>query len=313
MVLLFLCCHPSLSAASQIALTLRAVGGLTTAEIARAFLVSEETVTRRMTRAKRSIRESGVPFALPGPAETSDRLGAVLRVLYLTFNEGYASTIGPNLQRVDLAEEAIRLARSLHAALPEHGEVTGLLALMLLTHARHRARSGPDGELVPMAEQDRRLWDRDAVDEGVGLISAALPWGATGPYQLQAAIAAVHDEAPSAGATDWPQIVALYGVLRQLDDSPVVALDHAVAVSMVQGPEAALGLLEPLADDPRVNATAASMRYTPICSRSRGTSARRGTPTRRPPGWRPIRRSGVTCTGESPRLGEAGGPAPEAR
>jgi len=254
LVLLFLCCHPSLSAASQIALTLRAVGGLTTTEIARAFLVSEETVTRRITRAKRSIRESGVRFALPGPAETSDRLGAVLRVLYLTFNEGYASTIGPNLQRVDLAEEAIRLARSLHAALPEHGEVTGLLALMLLTHARHRARSGPDGELVPMAEQDRRLWDRDAVDEGVGLISAALPRGPTGPYQLQAAIAAVHDEAPSAGATDWPQIVALYGVLRQLDDSPVVALNHAVAVSMVQGPEAGLALLDPLADDPRVNA-----------------------------------------------------------
>jgi len=254
LVLLFLCCHPSLSAASQIALTLRAVGGLTTAEIARAFLVSEETVTRRITRAKRSILDSGIPFALPGPAEASDRLGAVLRVLYLTFNEGYASTIGPNLQRVDLAEEAVRLARTVHAALPGDSEVAGLLALMLLTHARHRARSGPDGGLVPMAEQDRSLWDREAIGEGIGLVSEALPRGPTGPYQLQAAIAAVHDEAPSAEATDWPQIVALYGVLRQLDDSPVVALNHAVAVSMVEGPEAGLGLLAPLADDPRINA-----------------------------------------------------------
>jgi len=254
LVLLFLCCHPSLSAASQIALTLRAVGGLTTAKIARAFLVSEETVTRRITRAKRSILDSGIPFALPGPAEASDRLGAVLRVLYLTFNEGYASTIGPNLQRVDLAEEAVRLARTVHAALPGDSEVAGLLALMLLTHARHRARSGPDGGLVPMAEQDRSLWDREAIGEGIGLVSEALPRGPTGPYQLQAAIAAVHDEAPSAEATDWPQIVALYGVLRQLDDSPVVALNHAVAVSMVEGPEAGLGLLAPLADDPRINA-----------------------------------------------------------
>ncbi len=254
LVLLFLCCHPSLSAASQIALTLRAVGGLTAAEIARALLVSEETVTRRITRAKRSIRDSGIPFAPPGRAETSNRLEAVLRVLYLTFNEGYASTLGPNLQRVDLAEEAIRLARTLHAALPEDSEVTGLLALMLLTHARHRARSGPDGGLVPMAEQDRGLWDRDAVREGIALVSTALPRGPTGPYQLQAVIAAVHDEAPSAEATDWPQIVALYGVLRQLDDGPVVALNHAVAVSMVQGPEAGLGLLHPLADDPRINA-----------------------------------------------------------
>ena len=270
-------------------------------------------MTRRITRAKRSIRESGVRFALPGPAETSDRLGAVLRVLYLTFNEGYASTIGPNLQRVDLAEEAIRLARSLHAALPEHGEVTGLLALMLLTHARHRARSGPDGELVPMAEQDRRLWDRDAVDEGVGLISAALPRGATGPYQLQAAIAAVHDEAPSAGATDWPQIVALYGVLRQLDDSPVVARNHAVAVSMVQGPEAGLGLLEPLADDPRVNADRRfhavrahlfeESRDIGVARDAYEAAARLAT--------NPAQRRYLH--GRIARLGEAGGPAPEAR
>jgi len=254
LILLFLCCHPSLSAASQIALTLRAVGGLTTAEIARAFLMSEETVTRRITRSKQSIKNSGHRFAMPTARELSSRLDAVLRVLYLIFNEGYASTAGANLQRVDLAEEAIRLARTLGAALPEDGEVAGLLALMLLTHARHRARSGPDGTLIPMSDQDRSLWDRDAIREGVDLITAALPRGPTGPYQLQAAIAAVHDEAPSAEATDWQQIVALYRVLLRLDNNPVVALNHAVAVSMVQGPDAGLELLRELESDPRMNA-----------------------------------------------------------
>jgi RNA polymerase sigma factor (sigma-70 family) len=254
LILLFMCCHASLSVASQIALTLRAVGGMTTAEIARAFLTSEETVTRRLTRSKQSIKDSGVPFAMPAAREVSTRLGAVLRVLYLIFNEGYASTVGASLQRVDLAEEAIRLARILRASLSEDGEVTGLLALMLLTHARHRARSGPDGALIPMAEQDRNLWDRDAIHEGVDLITAALPHGSTGPYQLQAAIAAVHDEASSTEATDWQQIVALYGVLLRLDNNPVVALNHAVAVSMVQGPDAGLELLRRLKSDPRINA-----------------------------------------------------------
>ena len=233
------------SVASQIALTLRAVGGLSTAEIARALLASEQTVTRRITRAKQSIKDSGVPFALPPPDQLAGRLDAVLRVLYLIFNEGYASTTGTALLRVDLAEEAIRLTRTLHAALPDDSEVTGLLALMLLVHARHRARTAPDGSLVPMAEQDRSLWDRAAIDEGIALVTAALPRGPTGPYQLQAAIAAVHDEAESAETTDWPQIAALYGVLLRLDDNPVVALNHAVAVSMVAGPRAGLELLQP--------------------------------------------------------------------
>ncbi len=254
LILLFMCCHPSLSVASQIALTLRVVGGLTTAEIARAFLMSEETVTRRITRSKQSIKDSGVRFAMPIARELSSRLDAVLRILYLIFNEGYASTAGPNLQRADVADEAIRLTRTLGAALPEDGEVAGLLALMLLTHARHRARSGPDGALIPMSDQDRSLWDRDAIREGIDLITAVLPRGPTGPYQLQAAIAAVHDEAPSTEATDWQQIVALYGVLFRLDNNPVVALNHAVAVSMVQGPDAGLELLRQLESDPRMNA-----------------------------------------------------------
>ncbi|HEY2055639.1 MAG TPA: sigma-70 family RNA polymerase sigma factor [Solirubrobacterales bacterium] len=250
LVLLFMCCHPSLSPASQIALTLRAVGGLSVTEIARALLTSEGTVTRRITRAKRSIRDSGVPFALP--AGDPGRLDAVLRVLYLIFNEGYAGTTGTELLRVDLAEEAIRLTRTLHALLPDDGEASGLLALMLLVHARHRARTGEDGSLVPMAEQERDLWDRAAIDEGVALITAALPRGPTGPYQLQAAIAALHDEAADAETTDWPQIVALYGVLLRLDDNPVVALNHAAAVSMVDGPRAGLALLEGLEADGRM-------------------------------------------------------------
>jgi RNA polymerase sigma factor (sigma-70 family) len=254
LLLLFMCCHPSLPIASQVALTLRAVGGLTTAEIARSFLMSEETVTRRITRSKRSIKDSGVRFAMPAPHELSRRLEAVLRILYLIFNEGYASTFGPNLQRVDLAEEAIRLARILATALPDVGEVNGLLALMLLTHARHEARSGPDEALIPMSEQDRNLWDRDAIREGIDLITATLPRGPVGPYQIQAAIAAVHDEASSYEATDWQQIVALYGVLLSLDDNPVVALNHAVAVSMLDGPDAGLELLRRLECDPRINA-----------------------------------------------------------
>jgi RNA polymerase sigma factor (sigma-70 family) len=252
LILLFLCCHPSLSVASQIALTLRAVGGLTTTEIARALLVGEGTVTRRITRAKRSINDSGIPFAMPS-GEAVERLDAVLRVLYLIFNEGYASTAGPDLQRTELTAEAIRLTRMVHTALPADSEVAGLLALMLLTHARHRARTGPDGTLIPMAEQDRTLWDAQAIAEGVALITIALPRGPTGVYQLQAAIAAIHDEAPTAADTDWPQIAALYDVLLRLDRNPVVALNHAVAVAMVRGPQAGLELLVALGSDPRVN------------------------------------------------------------
>jgi RNA polymerase sigma factor (sigma-70 family) len=254
LVLLLLCCHPSLSAASQLALTLRAVGGLSTAEIARALLGSEQTVTRRITRAKQAIKDSGVPFALPAPGELEGRLTTVLRVLYLIFNEGYASTAGTALMRVDLAQEAIRLTRVLHAARPGDSEVAGLLALMLLVHARHRARTAPDGSLIPMAEQDRSLWDRVAIDEGIALVTAALPRGPVGPYQLQAAIAAVHDEAENPAATDWRQIAALYGVLLRLDDNPVVALNHAVAVSMVAGPQAGLELVRRLRADARIKA-----------------------------------------------------------
>ncbi len=265
LILLFLCCHPSLSAASQIALTLRAVGGLTTAEIARAFLVPESTMTRRISRAKKSIKDSGVPFGLPAAAERAERLGAVLHVLYLIFTEGYASTSGPDLSRVELSGEAIRLARLLHRLLPSDSEVTGLLALMLLTDARRPARTGPHGELIPMAEQDRSRWDAGAIAEGVALISAVLPRGEPGPYQLQAAIAAIHDEAPTAEETDWPQIAALYELLLSLSDNPVVALNHAVAVAMSQGAEAGLALLskldgaEKLAGDHRVPAVRAHL------------------------------------------------------
>jgi len=253
LILLFLCCHPSLPPAGQIALTLRAVGGLSTAEIARAFLVPEGTMTRRITRAKRAIRDSGLPFRMPAPGPDRDaRLAAVLHVLYLIFNEGYASTSGPRLQRAELSAEAIRLTRMVHRLLPEDAEVTGLLALMLLTDARRPARTGPDGALIPMAEQDRTRWLASSVAEGIALISKVLPRGTPGPYQLQAAIAAIHDEAPSAEATDWPQIVALYELLLKISDNPVVALNHAVAVAMADGPHAGLDLLATLDADARI-------------------------------------------------------------
>jgi RNA polymerase sigma factor (sigma-70 family) len=252
LVLLFLCCHPSLSPASQIALTLRAVGGLTTAEVARAFLVPEATMTRRITRAKQAIKDSGVPFRMPAGAERARRLGAVLHVLYLVFNEGYASTSGPRLHRTELADEAIRLARLVHRLLPDDSEATGLLALMLLTDARRSARTGPAGDLVPMAEQDRDLWDAGQIAEGIALITDALRRGPTGPYQLQAAIAALHDEAPSVEATDWPQIAALYDLLLRVADNPVVALNRSVAVAMARGPRAGLDLLDGLAADDRI-------------------------------------------------------------
>jgi RNA polymerase sigma factor (sigma-70 family) len=252
LILLFMCCHPSLTPAAQIALTLRAVGGLSTAEIARAFLVPEPTMTRRISRAKQRIRQSGVPFGIPTGAERAVRLVVVLHVLYLIFNEGYVATSGPSLHRGDLSAEAIRLTRLVHRLLPDDSEVTGLLALMLLTDARRSARTGPDCSLIPMAEQDRSLWNADQIAEGVALVSEALPRGSTGPYQLQAAIAAIHDEAPSAQATDWPQILALYELLRQMSDNPVVALNHAVAVAMVHGAQAGLDLLDGLETDERL-------------------------------------------------------------
>jgi RNA polymerase sigma factor (sigma-70 family) len=249
LILLFMCCHPALSAPSQIALTLRAVGGLTTTEVARAFLVSEATMTRRITRAKQQIKDSGIPFRLPGEAERSERLAAVLHVLYLIFTEGYAATTGPRLHRVELSTEAIRLARMVHKALPDDAEVAGLLALMLLIDARRAARTTGDGELVPLAEQDRRLWNADDIAEGVALITEALLRGTPGSYQLQAAIAAIHDESPSAEETDWRQIKALYELLLQLADNPIIALNHVVAVAMVDGAATGLQQLETLATD----------------------------------------------------------------
>ncbi|WP_371482559.1 RNA polymerase sigma factor [Kitasatospora sp. NBC_00315] len=252
LTLLFLCCHPALPPAAAVALTLRSVGGLSTAEIARAFLVPEATMGQRISRAKQRIKTSGVPLRMPLPAEWADRLDAVLHVLYLIFNEGYSAAAGPELQRVELSGEAIRLTRAVRALLPHDSEVAGLLALMLLNHARSAARSGPHGELIPLAEQDRSRWDAAAVAEGVALVTAALPRGPVGPYQLQAAIAALHDEAPSAGETDWPQILALYEVLERVAASPVVTLNRAVAASMVHGPAAGFAVLAALEADGRL-------------------------------------------------------------
>jgi RNA polymerase sigma factor (sigma-70 family) len=249
LILLFMCCHPAVSPLSQIALTLRAVGGLTTAEVARAFLVSEATMTRRITRAKQQIKDSGVPFRLPARAERAERLAVVLHALYLIFTEGYAATSGHSLYRVELSSEAIRLTRMVHQLLPDDGEVAGLLALMLLTDARRHARTTANGELVPLADQDRTLWDAYKIAEGVALITEALPRGTAGLYQLQAAIAAIHDEAPSAEETDWAQIKALYELLLQISDNPVIALNHAVAVAMADGPTSGLQRLETLATD----------------------------------------------------------------
>ena len=249
LALLFLCCHPPPSAPSQVALTLRAVGGLSTAQIAAAFLMPEATMAQRISRAKQAIKASGARFELPGPAERMARLGVVLHVLYLIFNEGYTTTAGPGLTAPQLTGEAIRLTRWLHRLLPEDAEVTGLLALMLLTDARRPARAGPDGSLIPLAEQDRDRWDKDRIAEGVTLISAVLPEGRPGPYQVQAAIAAVHDEAESMDATDWPQILGLYDLLAQLAPSPMVSLNRSVAVAMVAGPAAGLDVLRELESD----------------------------------------------------------------
>ena len=231
-----MCCHPALTAASAIALTLRAVGGLTTAEIANAFLVPEGTMAQRISRAKQRIKNSGVPFRLPAADdEWQQRRRSVLHVLYLIFNEGYASSVGRELHRVELSGEAIRLARMVHRMLPEDGEVAGLLALMLLTDARRPARTTSDGELIPLAEQDRARWDQRLIAEGVALIAAAMAAGAVGEYQLQAAIAALHDQAARVEDTDWPQILALYGLLERITGNPMVALNRAIAAAMANG------------------------------------------------------------------------------
>ena len=253
LILLLLCCHPALTPPSQIALTLKAVGGLTTAEIARAFFVPETTMAQRVSRAKQRIREAGATFSMPPAEEVDDRLRAVLHVLYLIFNEGYTTSSGSQINRADLTREAIRLTRELHRLRPGDGEIQGLLALMLLTEARRPARVADDGELVSLADQDRSRWDGDAIAEGVELVTDALARGPVGAYQLQAAIAAVHDEAPSAEETDWPQVLALYQLLERIAPNPMATLNRALATAMVQGADAGLGLLAPLDSDERVS------------------------------------------------------------
>jgi len=252
LTLLFLCCHPALSPASQLALTLRAVGGLTTAQIANAFLVPEATMAQRISRAKQRIKDTGIQFEMPPEPHRADRLRVVLHVLYLVFNEGYTATSGPHLHRAELTAEAIRLTRVVHQLLPEDGEVTGLLALMLLTDARRPARTRVDDSLVPLDEQDRSRWDQEAIREGVALITSSLAEAPIGPYQLQAAIAAVHDEAATAADTDWRQILGLYDLLERLAPNPMVTLNRAVAIAMVRGPEAALDVLATLDADERM-------------------------------------------------------------
>jgi predicted RNA polymerase sigma factor len=244
LIVLFMCCHPALTPASAIALTLRAVGGLTTAEIASAFLVDEATMAQRIARAKQRIKASGVPFRMPTREEQAGSVRQVLHVLYLIFNEGYASSTGRELHRTELSEEAIRLTRVVHRMLPDDGEVAGLLALMLLIDARRPARTDAAGELVPLAEQDRTLWDQALIAEGVALLNSAIGKGTVGEYQLQAAIAAVHDRVPRAEDTDWPQILALYGLLEQMTGNPVVTLNRAVAAAMAEGPSAGLAVLD---------------------------------------------------------------------
>jgi len=253
LILLLLCCHPALTPPSQIALTLKAVGGLTTAEIARAFFVPETTMAQRVSRAKQRIREAGATFAMPPPDEVDDRLRAVLHVLYLIFNEGYTTSSGTQIHRTDLTREAIRLTRELRRLRPGDGEVQGLLALMLLTEARRPARVSVDGELVSLADQDRSRWDADAIAEGVALVTGALARGPVGAYQLQAAIAAVHDEAPSAAETDWPQVLALHQLLDRIAPNPMATVNRALAVAMVHGAGAGLGLLASLDNDDRVS------------------------------------------------------------
>lgn len=248
----FTCAHPALAAEDRTALTLRCLAGLTTPEVARAFLVPTATMAQRIVRAKKKIRQARIPFRVPGADELPERLPGVLQVLYSIFTEGYAASSGSRLQRLDLAEEAIRLAQILRRLMPAEREVSGLLALMLLTHARRDARTGPDGELVMLDVQDRGRWDRTMIEEGRGLVVSALTGGPPGPYGVQAAIAALHDEAADLAATDWPQVVALYDVLLALTPSPVVELNRAVAVAMRDGPEAGLTLLDELADDPRL-------------------------------------------------------------
>jgi RNA polymerase sigma-70 factor (ECF subfamily) len=245
--LFFTCCHPALAPEGRVALTLRYLAGLSTAEVARAFLVPEATMAQRLTRAKRKIRDARIPYRVPGPAELSDRLPAVLSVIYVVFTEAYAASTGPDLQRPALADEAIRLVRILQRLMPAERDVTGLLALLLLTDARRAARTDETGALVLLADQDRSRWDQTQIAEGLSLVERALLGGDPGPYALQAAIAALHDQAPSYDSTDWPQITALYGVLRTVSPSPLVELNRGVAIGMADGPEAGLRALDHVA------------------------------------------------------------------
>jgi RNA polymerase sigma factor (sigma-70 family) len=252
LALLIMCCHPALSAPSQIALTLRAVGGLTTAEIAACFFVSEATMAQRISRAKQTIRDAGACFEMPADPELTSRLAAVMHVLYLIFNEGYTTSSGARAARVELTAEAIRLARELYRLRPDDSEAAGLLALMLLTDARRVARTTDSGELIDLADQDRSCWDQDRIQEGVALITDALARGPIGAYQVQAAIAAVHDEASRAEDTDWRQILALYQLLDRLAPNPMATLGRAVAAAMAISPAAGLQILESVADDRRI-------------------------------------------------------------
>jgi RNA polymerase sigma factor (sigma-70 family) len=252
LTLLFMCCHPALTDATAIALTLRAVGGLTTAEIASAFLVPEPTMAQRISRAKQTIKSSKIPFEMPSESERTERMGSVMHVLYLIFNEGYTSSSGTQLQRTDLSNEAIRLARLLQRLVPNDGEVSGLLALMLLTDARRMARTGAHGELIPLDEQDRSRWNREMIAEGNALVSEALNHDPVGPYALQAAIAAVHSLAESVDATDWRRILMFYDVLHRMSDNPMITLNRAIAIAMVHGPQMGLEALKVLDSDVRI-------------------------------------------------------------
>ena len=295
------------------ALTLRAVGGLTTAEVARALLVPEPAVGQRISRAKRTIKASGAEFRLPPPAERAERLAAVERVLYLIFNEGYTATSGPVLVRVDLTSEAIRLTRQLYALMPDDAEVAGLLALMLLTDARRAARTDADGALVPLAEQDRSLWDAEAIAEGLALVTRALSGAPLGPYQLQAAIAAVHDEAVRAEDTDWPQILGLYGLLETLAPGPMVTLNRIVAVAMVHGAQPRSSSSPAPASTPPSPATTASTPSAATCSRWRATRPPPPRPTPPPRGARSASQNGATSRPAPWSVREAGVPRPRLR